>query len=417
MPATTDTTADNLLITLMLTPDGRADPYPLYRELRDAAPVLRSALGPIVLSRHEDCLAALRNPKLGRGSEFRKEGGGSPLSLGLDLDPELRQSFFDRSVDNMLFADPPDHTRLRALSSRAFTPARVEAMRPAIQAMVDDVLDAVEAAGEVDVMTELAFPLPVRVIGEFVGVPPADRAQFQPLVRVSAAAIEPTADGDTLRAAIAAQEEMRAYFRDLLAKRRRDPQDDFLSALAQATDSNDALTDEEIVATSILLFAAGFETTTNLIGNGLLALLRAPDQLDRWRKDPALAHTAVEELLRWDSPVQVNLRTALQPAEIAGEALEPGDVLLVLQGGANRDPDRFDHAETLDVARSDNQPLSFGWGIHHCLGAPLARMEGEIVFNSLFERFGSIELLDENPEWRPNLTLRGLAALPVRVAA
>ena len=209
---------------------------------------------------------------------------------------------------------------------------------------------------------------------------------------------------------------MLSYFRNLLAARRRDPQDDFLSVLAEATDSADALTDEEIVATAILLFAAGFETTTNLIGNGLLALLRAPDQLDRWRKDPSLAHTAVEELLRWDSPVQVNLRTALQPAEIAGEALEPGDVLLVLQGGANRDPERFDHAETLDVARSDNQPLSFGWGIHHCLGAPLARLEGEIVFNSLFERFGSIELLDDDPEWRPNLTLRGLAALPVRVS-
>jgi cytochrome P450 len=215
---------------------------------------------------------------------------------------------------------------------------------------------------------------------------------------------------------MSAQEEMRRYFRGLLAERRREPQDDFLSVLAETTDSEDALTDEEIVATAILLFAAGFETTTNLIGNGLLALLRAPDQFDRWRKDPGLAHTAVEELLRWDSPVQVNLRTALQPVEVAGEALEPGDAVLVLQGGANRDPDRFDHAETLDVGRADNQPLSFGWGIHHCLGAPLARMEGEIVFNSLFDRFDTIELLDDDPAWRPNLTLRGLAALPVRVS-
>ena len=414
MPATVDTTADNLLLTLLLTPDGRSDPYPLYRELRETAPVLRSALGPIVLSRHADCLSVLRNPKLGRGSALRREGG-SPLGLGFDLDPELRQAFFDRSVDNMLFADPPDHTRLRALSQRAFTPARVEAMRPAIHSMVDDVLDRVAAAGEVDVMTELAFPLPVRVIGEFVGVPAEDRAQFQPLVRVSAAAIEPTADADTLRAAIDAQEQMRAYFRGLLAERRSAPQDDFLSALAGATEGDDALSDEEIVATAILLFAAGFETTTNLIGNGLLALLRAPEQLDRWRRDPSLDRTGVEELLRWDSPVQVNLRTALQPSEVAGEALEPGDVVLVLQGGANRDPDRFDHAETLDPGRSDNQPLSFGWGIHHCLGAPLARMEGEIVFRSLFERFDTIELLDPDPSWRPNLTLRGLAALPVRM--
>jgi cytochrome P450 len=209
---------------------------------------------------------------------------------------------------------------------------------------------------------------------------------------------------------------MGAYFSDLLNARRRHPANDLLSGLVQARDAGDALTDEEIVATAILLFAAGFETTTNLIGNGLLALLRAPDQLDRWRNDPDLAHTAVEELLRWDSPVQVNLRTALQPVEVAGEALEPGDVVLVLQGGANRDPDRFDHAETLDVGRADNQPLSFGWGIHHCLGAPLARMEGEIVFNSLFDRFDTIELLDDDPAWRPNLTLRGLAALPVRVS-
>jgi len=418
MPAICDVDADNVLLRLLLTPDGRADPYPLYRELRDTAPVLRSSFGPVVLSRYEDCMTALRDPRLGRGTALRAAGEGPSLGFaGFDVDPEQRQAFFERAGNNMLFADPPDHTRLRRLVSRAFTPHRIDGLRPAVEAMVAGYLDDMLDAGEGDVMTALAFPLPVTVIGELVGVPAADGASFQPLVRAGTAALDPAADPATLHTATAAMDQMRAYFFDLVAERRRTPADDLLSGLVAAREAGDALSDDEVVATAILLFAAGFETTTNLIGNGLLALLNHPDELDRWRNDPSLAHTAVEELLRWDSPVQLNMRTALESADVAGEPLARGEAVVVLQGGANRDPERFDHPEILDVGRADNAPISFGWGIHHCLGAALARMEGEVVFNALLRRCRTIENRVDEPEWRPTLTLRGLATLPVAVAA
>jgi cytochrome P450 len=418
MPAVSDVEADNVLLRLLLTPEGRADPYPLYRELRETVPVLRSSVGPIVVSRHEDCLTALRDPRLGRGSALRASGEGPSVGLaGFDVDPQQRQEFFERAGNNMLFADPPDHTRLRRLVSRAFTPHRIEGLRPAVESMVGGYLDDMLDAGEVDVMTALAFPLPATVIGELVGVPAGDRAAFQPLVRAGSAALDPAADRATLQAASSAMGEMRAYFFDLVAERRRAPADDLLSGLVAAREAGDALSDDEVVATAILLFAAGFETTTNLIGNGLLALLNHPDQMTRWRDDPSLAHTAVEELLRWDSPVQLNLRVALEPTDVSGEPLAPGDAVLVLQGGANRDPERFDQPESFDVGRPDNTPLSFGWGIHHCLGAALARMEGEVVFNALLRRCRSIESRVDEPVWRPTLTLRGLATLPVTLAA
>jgi cytochrome P450 len=418
MPAVCDVDADNLLLRLLLTPEGRADPYALYRQLRDTAPVLRTSFGPVVVSRYDDCIAALRDPRLGRGTALRAAGEAPTLGFaGLDVDPEQRAAFFERAGNNMLFADPPDHTRLRRLVSRAFTPQRIDALRPAVEAMVDGYLDEMLEARDVDVMAVLAFPLPVTVIGELVGVPAADRAGFQPLVRAGTAALDPATDVAALRAATAAMDEMRAYFARLVAARRAAPGADLLSGLVAARDAGDALDDDEVVATAILLFAAGFETTTNLIGNGLLALLRHPDQLDRWRRDPTLSRAAVEELLRWDSPVQLNMRTALEPADIAGEPLARGDTVIILQGGANRDPARFDDPERLDVGRPDNAPLSFGWGIHHCLGANLARMEGEVVFNALLRRCRTIDADTDEPHWRPTLTLRGLSTLPVSVAA
>jgi cytochrome P450 len=417
VPAVVDVDADNVLLRLLLTPEGRADPYAYYRELRNSAPVLRSSLGPVVLSRYDDCMAALRDPRLGRGTALRSAGEAPVAFAGFDVDPALRDAFFDRAGNNMLFADPPDHTRLRRLVSRAFTPKRIESLRPAVEAMVDGFVEALLDAGEVDVMTALAFPLPVTVIGELVGVPAPDRPGFQPLIRAAIAALDPSSDAEAIRAAADAMDEARAYFADLVALRRRRPTDDLLSGLIASRDAGDALSDDEVIATAVLLFSAGFETTTNLIGNGLLALLQHPDQLERWRSDPTLAPAAVEELLRWDSPVQVNMRTALEPADVAGEPLGRGDVVIVLQGGANRDPAHFAHAETLDVGRTGNTPLSFGWGIHHCLGAALARMEGEVVFNALLGRTRQVEPRFAEPDWRPTLTLRGLTALPVAVAA
>ncbi|MFP5327430.1 MAG: cytochrome P450, partial [Acidimicrobiia bacterium] len=405
MPAVVDIDADNVLLRLLLTPEGRADPYSHYHQLRETAPVLRSSFGPIVLSRYDDCMTALRDPRLGRGTALRR-AGASPIGIaGFGIDPQLRDAFFERAGNNMLFADPPDHTRLRRLVSRAFTPKRIESLRPAVETMVHRQLDAMLAAGDVDVMEVLAFPLPVTVIGELVGVPAPDRARFQPLIRAAVVALDPSSDAAAMTAAADAMDEARGYFADLVNERRRHPADDLLSGLIASREAGDALSDDEVIATAVLLFSAGFETTTNLIGNGLLALLQHPDQLERWRADPMLAPAAVDELLRWDSPVQINMRTALEPADIAGEALEPGDVVIVLQGGANRDPGQFPDAETFDVGRANNTPLSFGWGIHHCLGAALARMEGEVVFNALLDRCRTIEARFDEPEWRPTLTL------------
>jgi cytochrome P450 len=240
---------------------------------------------------------------------------------------------------------------------------------------------------------------------------------LQPYVRAAAKGIEPVLSDEETDAAIESVGYLAEYFGTLIEERRRYPQDDLLSSLVAAWENDDKLTDEEVYSTAILLFAAGFETTTNLLGNGLLALLTHPDQLADWRSHPDIALSAVEELLRYDSPVQFNLRTALEPADLAGEPLERGDRVVVLQGAANRDPARFEEPDRLDLRRADNVPLSFGWGIHHCIGAPLARMEGQIACNGLLARFGTIELLTDEPHWRPSFTLRGLLELPLRVSA
>jgi cytochrome P450 len=342
-------------------------------------------------------------------------GDGGLLSSFVGASGERRR-IFEEGQGNMLLADPPDHTRLRQLVSRAFTPRQVDRLRPAVHELVEQLLATMQDTGESDFMSEFALPLPMSVIGELVGVPTTDRGELQPAVRAVAKGIEPILTDEEVTEALAAMELLGGYFEELLNERRRQPQDDLLSGLAQSKEKDDRLTDEEICSTAILLFAAGFETTTNLLGNGLLALLECPEQLARWRGDPELAGRAVEELLRWDSPVQMNIRTALEPADLHGETLEPGEKIVVLQGSANRDPLRFADPEHLDLGREDNIPLSFGWGIHHCIGAALARMEAEIAFNGLLARFPTIESMDDNPQWRQSFTLRGLLSLPIRVA-
>ncbi len=411
MSIVTSPTLDGLLLQVLATPDGQANPYPLYARMHAEARVSRTAFGPYVVNGYEECQGVLRDPRLGRGV------GIEDTSTGVFGDNGGRRGeFFEAGSHNMLLSDPPDHTRLRRLVSRSFTPSKVEQLRPAVHTLVADLFEDLADKGEVEFMHEFALPLPMAVIGELVGVPSADRSELQPLVRAAARGIEPMLADDEVEASMAAIASLGAYFEQLLAERRRRPTDDLLSALGRAHANDDQLTDDEVLSTAILLFAAGFETTTNLLGNGLLALLRHPDQMADWRAHPAIAPTAVEELLRFDSPVQFNLRTALEPAELAGEPLARGDRIVVLQGAANRDPNRFDHPDRLDLRRADNTPLSFGWGIHHCIGAPLARMEGEIAFNALLARFPAIELQAE-PPWRPGFTLRGLLELPVRLSA
>lgn len=409
--------ADALLMELFLDPAARADPYPRYRQLREQAPAFRSSVGSLVLSRYDDCLAVLGDPRLGRGVALVEEMTGHAPYGEFDLEPELRSRYYDAAGPVMLFTDPPLHTRLRRLASRAFTTNRVRSLRPIVERMVEDLLDEAAERGDVELMTEVALPLPIRVIGELVGVPVADRPALQPLVRAAIGGIEPAATPDGLRTAIQAITELNSYFAGLIQERERTPTDDLLSALVAAREADDQLTRDEIAATAWLLFAAGYETTASLVGSGTLALIEHPEQQELWRRDPSVGPTAVDELLRWDSPAQVNPRIALEPVEVLGVRLAPGDSVLVLQGGANRDPDRFSDPETLDLRRSDNQPLSFGWGIHHCLGAPLARMEGEALLSRMLQRCSGLELLDDVPVWRGDMTVRGLDHLNVRMVA
>ncbi len=411
---------DAELVAVLGTPEGRADPYPHYARIREHAPVFRSAMGNWVVTRFADCQQVLRAPQFGKGSDLDATARMRLARWGVP--PEEAADFleFFRRRQSILTLNPPDHTRLRGLVARAFTPNTVEALRPHVVALCDGLLDTMAelAAGgrSVDVIRELAFPLPVAVIGELLGVPVEDRAQFQALVRAATAILEPMSGLEDLHAARSARLEMERYFADLVAERRRDPAEGLLAELVAVSDGSDRLTEDEVVSTAILLFAAGFETTTNLIGNGLFALLSHPEELARLRssaQDAGAVHRAVEELLRWDSPVQLDGRVALRDSAVAGQDIGPGEQVMTLLGAANRDPRRFRHPEILDLGRDEGAPMSFGSGIHYCLGAALARLEGQVCFGRLLTRFERLELGDGAVTHRDSITLRGLASLPV----
>jgi cytochrome P450 len=335
--------------------------------------------------------------------------------------PALAERFSRRMKLTMLMQNPPEHTRLRGVVNRAFTARRVAGLEPRIHALLDPMLDAMADASEVDFMAELAFRLPVAVIGELVGVPPEEREQFRELVRITNRASEVGATTADLEAADRAMEYQDEYFADLVARKRKEPDDGLLSALIEIRDSGGPLSEEEMVATGRLLFGAGFVTTTNLIGNGMVTFFRHPGEMARFWADPqGLAATAVDEILRYESVVQTNGRWLFEPIELgpSGErtVIGAGEVVIPLIGGANRDPDRFPEPERFDVARRGEMPLSFGWGVHHCLGAPLARLEAQIVFTRLAGRFARIELAGPIPRFSTTF-LRGVPALPVRVTA
>jgi cytochrome P450 len=397
----------NLLVELFTTPAGKADPYPRYAGLHERAPVLATPMG-VVCSGFDDCQFVLRDHRFGKDEEgFRARFGATESQLAI-------LETFEEGEPSMLMLNPPDHTRLRGLVSKAFTPRTVEALRPHIVRLTDELLDDV-GSGEVEVMSALAFPLPVTVIGELLGVPVEDRPQFQHLIRAATKTLELVFSDEELAAGVEAFTTVRDYFVDLVAERRRAPRDDLLSELIAARDEGDRLSEGEIVSTAILLFAAGFETTTNLIGNGLYALLRHPDQLRRLRDDRTLLRPGVEELLRYDSPVQIDGRAAFDDLDLHGHRLSAGTLVVTLLGAANHDPTHFTDPGRLDVGRDEGPPLSFGGGIHYCLGAALARVEGQVVFDRLFDRFAELELAGPAPRYRDSLTLRGLLELPVAV--
>ena len=404
-------TVDELLERLLVSEDGHHDPYPLYRAVREAAPVHRSELdGVWYLSGYAGCQRVLIHPGAGRAPSG---DGRRPFFIS----KVASRRFNQRQRRTMLTANPPEHTRLRGLANRAFTARRVENLRARITELVDAHLDAVMEAAEVDVMSALAFRLPVAVIGELVGVPESERDWFRSALNDVLAAGQADADWVAIDKGEQADLAMETFFADLAADRRAEPQDDLLSALVEARDGSDRMSEMELINTASLLFGAGFVTTTNLIGNGLLALLRNPEEMARLWDDPGLATTTVDEILRYDSPVQINGRFLFEPIEVDGTTIGAGESVITLTGGANRDPARFPDPERFDAGREDNHPLSFGWGIHHCLGAPLARLEGQIVFTRMAERLAAVELLDDDPPRQAGFFLRGLSELPVRVKA
>jgi cytochrome P450 len=312
----------------------------------------------------------------------------------------------------MLTVNPPEHTRLRGAAKGAFIPPAMAAVQPRVAAIIDERLDRLAELGEADVMAELAFPMPVTVVGEMVGVPEEDRAWFRPLMRTLVSSDSFKRSPEELTRVEQASDELEAYFFDLIAQRRKERRDDLLTYfIGQADDG--ILDEDELFSTVTLLFFAGFLTTTNLIGNGLVALFDHPDEQARLWEHPELAASAVEEIVRFDSPIQFVHRNVLGDLELEGQHLSAGDVVMVLLAAANRDPARFADPDRFDIGRPDNLHLAFAWGLHFCLGARLARMEGQLVLAGLVERFARVEPAGE-PVRNPGLVIRGFDSLPVR---
>jgi len=387
-------------------PEIHANPYPVYRRLQREDPVHRPFPGVVILSRHRDATALLRNPAM--SSDRRNSPVYEQFIAALPVEPDE-----GALTPSMLFMDPPDHDRLRRLASKAFTPRAVERLSPRIREVVDSLLDRARERGAFDVVADLAYPLPVTVISEMLAIPEADRHALRRWSLDLIYTLDPMLSVEALARAQRAGAEFRAYLRELIGDRRRHLGDDLLSGLIQAEDDGQQLSPHELVATCVLLLVAGHETTSSFIGNGMLALLRHPDEYRRLHEDPGLMRSAGEELLRYDSPVQLTGRLVLRDTEIAGVRVSAGEDVVALMGSANRDPEVFAEPDRLDVGRTDNRHLAFGGGIHFCLGAPLARLEGGIAIASLVRRFPNLALANDDPRWRDTITLRALSSLPV----
>lgn len=369
-----------------------SDPYETYDKLRSTDPVHRMRLiNGWVLTRYEDVDMVLRDHR-----RFSKDDG------------------IEDAYRSMLHHDPPDHTRLRSLVSKAFTPRSVRELHPRVQRIVDDLLGELDGKNRFDLIDSFAFPMPVIVIAEMLGVPSRDIDVFKHWSNDVSLTIEPSLREDQIRRVDKATEELYDYFEVIIEERRREPQDDMITALLNAEDEGDKLTHEELLGTLILLLVAGNETTRNLIGNGMLALLKNPDQLQRLRDNPELLDSAINELLRYDSPVQLDGRLVHNDVEVAGHRIRAGQRVLCSIGAANRDPSVFAEPDRLDIGRDEGSHIAFGRGIHHCLGAPLAMLEARAAFSAILDRFSSITLESE-PVYREQVVLRGVEELWVEV--
>jgi len=392
-----------------LSPEFIRNPYPHYERLRTTDPMHHTPLGMFVASRHAEASLVLRDKRFGKDFVER-----TIRRYGPDI---MKEPVFRNMSHWMLQQDPPDHTRLRGLVVKAFTARRVEDMRPRIQQIVDDTLDRIIPQGRMDLIEDFAFRLPVTIICDMLGIPEEHREVFYASSRDGAGRLlDPVQlTPEEIQAGNAGNLMAQAYFQQLFELRRKTPGDDLTTQLVQAEENGSKLSNEELTGNIILLFGAGHETTVNLIGNGLLALHRNPDQLALLKANPSLITNAIEEFLRYDSSVQLSGRVALEDIEdLGGKKIPKGEAVLCLLGSANHDPAVYpDRPNRLDITRPNVKPLSFGGGIHFCLGAQLARIEAEIAIATLLRRIPELRLDDaENPEWRPTFVLRGLKALP-----
>jgi cytochrome P450 len=393
-------------------PAFRADPYPFYARLREADPAHVSPLGFVVLTRYDDVVRTLR------GNEFSRDVDASATQTD-DPARELRRERLRRrreegeAAKNILNLDPPDHTRLRRLVSLAFTPSAIERLRPRIEQLVDDILDRAADRGSMELVDELAFPVPFQVISDLLGMPTERQAEVREWSQTLTAAIEPAADEAVLEEAEVASGHLGTYLDEVIADRRQHLGDDLLSQLLVVEEAGDRLSHAELRSFVVLLYVAGHETTVNLIGNGVLALLRHPDELRRWRDDPALDAPAIDELLRYDGPVQQTVRIPIQPVRYDDLEVAPGTTVMTVLGAANHDPAMFDDPEVLRLDRPNaGRHVAFAAGIHYCLGASLAKLEATVAISSVIRRFPDVQLAGE-PHWRDRLTIRGVDHLPL----
>jgi cytochrome P450 len=391
-------------------PDEIANPYPTYTALHDSSPVLEMPMfSGCVFVRHRDVRTILHDQRFSADRTRSTFLGALAAAGQLPLDPN--QNVFGRTL---LGLDPPDHTRLRRLVSKAFTPLRVESLEPRVVELTDDLLNAFPHDGDVDLMTSFAQPLPVLVISELLGLPVSDRDRLKRWSDGVALLLDPFPAPEAVAVFEKSVAELDVYMRAQFEMRRRDSTADLIGALVAARDGDDALSDDELFSMVVLLLAAGHETTTNLLGNAVVALTRHPDQRPYLDQGPEVVANAVEELLRFDPPVQRTSRVATVPVEVGGAELAAGDLAFLVLAAANRDPAVFESPERLDLGRANARDhLSFGHGIHHCLGAPLARLEARVGLSRLYRRFPRLEADLEAVSWRSSIVLRGPERLPV----
>lgn len=396
----------------LLATENQRDPFAVYRELRSQEPVyFEPRLRAWVLTRFDDVDHVLNHPEIYSVDRFRNVGDEFLRRRADMADVALMMR------DWAVYRDPPDHTRMRSLLAKSFAAQRIEGMRPLIQTLVDRLLDAAERRGRIDFIADFAFPLPAQVICSMLGVPADDLAQIKVWSTQIAAYIGGSHRGDDIETAKQGLLQTFDYFRALVRARRGRPQEDVLDLLLNAEDRGDVLSEDEVVANCVLLLFAGHETTANLLGSGLYRLLSHPAKEAELRRSAERVPAAVEEFLRYDPPVAGTLRIVQQETAIGGKSIRRGEMVAAMIAAANRDPERFDQAEELQLDRSPNRHLTFGYGIHFCLGAPLARLEAQIAFATLLRRFPHIELVDTQPHWRPQLFFRGLTHLEVALAA